>query len=79
MAGFSRPVHWYGTYLPLLYTNAPSCYTLADGLQQLLSTHGGEWALLMADSTIFILPIVVLFFFAQKTFVSGIATTGSKN
>jgi len=26
-----------------------------------------------------ILPIVVLFFFTQKTFVSGIATTGSKN
>lgn len=70
---------WNDFLGPLLYINDPSRYTLAYGLQQLLSTHGGEWASLMADSTIFILPIVVLFFFTQKTFVSGIATTGSKN
>ena len=70
---------WNDFLGPLLYINDPSRYTLAYGLQQLLSTHGGEWASLMADSTIFILPIVVLFFFTQKTFVNGIATTGSKN
>ncbi len=70
---------WNDFLGPLLYINDPKRYTLAYGLQQLLSTHGGEWASLMADSTIFILPVVGLFFFAQKTFVSGIATTGSKN
>lgn len=70
---------WNDFLGPLLYINDPKRYTLAYGLQQLLSTHGGEWASLMADSTIFILPIVVLFFFTQKTFVNGIATTGSKN
>jgi multiple sugar transport system permease protein len=70
---------WNDFLGPLLYINDPNRYTLAYGLQQLLSTHGGEWASLMADSTIFILPIVVLFFFTQKTFISGIATTGSKN
>jgi multiple sugar transport system permease protein len=70
---------WNDFLGPLLYINDPSRYTLAYGLQQLLSTHGGEWASLMADSTIFILPIVALFFFTQKTFVNGIATTGSKN
>lgn len=70
---------WNDFLGPLLYINDPSRYTLAYGLQQLLSTHGGEWASLMADSTIFIVPIVILFFFTQKTFVSGIATTGSKN
>lgn len=70
---------WNDFLGPLLYINDPKRYTLAYGLQQLLSTHGGEWASLMADSTIFILPIVVLFFFTQKTFIRGIATTGSKN
>lgn len=70
---------WNDFLGPLLYINDPSRYTLAYGLQQLLSTHGGEWASLMADSTIFILPIVVLFFFTQKTFVQGVATTGGKN
>lgn len=70
---------WNDFLGPLLYINDPKRYTLAYGLQQLLSTHGGEWASLMADSTIFIVPIVILFFFTQKTFVNGIATTGSKN
>ena len=70
---------WNDFLGPLLYINDPKRYTLAYGLQQLLSTHGSEWASLMADSTVFILPIVVLFFFTQKTFVNGIATTGSKN
>jgi multiple sugar transport system permease protein len=70
---------WNDFLGPLLYINDPRKYTLAYGLQQLLSTHGGEWASLMADSTVFILPIVALFFFAQRTFVQGIATTGGKN
>ncbi|MBC8140318.1 MAG: carbohydrate ABC transporter permease [Armatimonadetes bacterium] len=70
---------WNDFVGPLIYLNDPTRYTLAYGLQQLLSTHGGEWASLMADSTIFILPIIVLFFFTQKTFIGGIATTGSKN
>ena len=64
---------------PLLYLDGPKRCTLTYGLQQLLSSHGGEWASLMADSTVFILPIAVLLFFTQKTFVNGIATTGSKN
>jgi multiple sugar transport system permease protein len=32
----------------------------------------------MAASAVTILPVVVLFFFTQKTFIRGIATTGSK-
>ena len=70
---------WNDFIGPLIYINDPMRYTLAYGLQQLVSTHGGEWASLMADSTLFILPIIILFFFTQKSFVSGIATTGSKN
>ena len=33
---------------------------------------------LMAASTIFTIPIIILFFFAQKTFIQGISTTGGK-
>jgi multiple sugar transport system permease protein len=43
------------------------------------SFYGGKWPQLMAAATLFTLPIVLLFFFAQKTFVRGIATSGSKN
>jgi multiple sugar transport system permease protein len=33
----------------------------------------------MAASTLFIMPILILFFFAQRSFIEGIATTGGKN
>ncbi|MEO7717207.1 MAG: carbohydrate ABC transporter permease [Capsulimonas sp.] len=70
---------WNDFFGPLLYINNPARYTLAYGLQQLLGSHGSEWASLMADSTIFMLPVMILFFFTQKTFVQGVATTGGKN
>ncbi|MDX2055665.1 MAG: carbohydrate ABC transporter permease [Polyangiaceae bacterium] len=70
---------WNDFFGPLLYVNDPQKYTLAYGLQQFMSSYGGKWAQLMAASTLFILPILVLFFLAQKTFIQGIATTGSKD
>ena len=69
---------WNDFFGPLLYINDPSRYTLAYGLQQVMSSYGGEWAQLMAGAGIFTLPIVVLFFLAQRTFIQGIATTGGK-
>jgi multiple sugar transport system permease protein len=70
---------WNDFFGPLLYINDPSRYTLAYGLQQFLGNHGGEWSHLMAASTVFIAPIIVLFFFMQRTFIQGIATTGTRN
>lgn len=69
---------WNDFMGPLIYINDPSRYTLAYGLQQFYSSYGGKWAQLMAGATLFTLPIIVLFFFAQKTFIQGIATTGGK-
>lgn len=70
---------WNDFFGPLLYINDPSRYTLAYGLQQFMSSYGGQWAQLMAGACIFTVPIIILFFFAQKTFIQGIATTGSKS
>lgn len=69
---------WNDFMGPLIYINDPDKYTLAYGLQQFYSSYGGKWAQLMAAATLFTLPIIVLFFFAQKTFIQGIATTGGK-
>ena len=64
---------------PGLYPAAPEQYTLALGLRNFQSQHGGtDWNLLMAGSVLVILPVLVLFFLAQKTFIEGIATTGMK-
>ncbi len=69
---------WNDFLGPLLYLSDPSKYTLAYGLQQFLSNYYVNWMQLMAASLMFVLPIVILFFFAQKTFIQGIATTGGK-
>lgn len=70
---------WNDFFGPLLYINDPSKYTLAYGLQQFMSSYGGKWAQLMAGSCIFTIPIIILFFLAQRTFIQGVATTGGKN
>ncbi len=70
---------WNDFFGPLLYVNDPDKYTLAYGLQQFLTSYGGKWGQLMAGATLFTLPIIVLFFLAQKTFIQGISTTGGKS
>lgn len=69
---------WTDFMGPLMYLNDPNKYTLSLGLQQFVSQHGAEWSMLMAASTVMALPIIVLYFFAQKTFVEGITLTGIK-
>jgi multiple sugar transport system permease protein len=71
---------WNDFIGPLLYLTRRETFTLSLGLQVYQSQHGGiEWHRLMAASTIICLPIVVLFFIMQRTFIRGVATTGMKN
>jgi ABC-type glycerol-3-phosphate transport system permease component len=54
-------------------------FTLALALQSYQAQQGGiQWHYLMAASAATTLPIIVRFFLTQKTFIQGIATTGSK-
>jgi multiple sugar transport system permease protein len=70
---------WNDFLGPLIYLQRPEQFTLALGLQNLQSQHGGTpWHHLMAASVLVILPVLVLFFLTQKTFVQGISTTGMK-
>jgi multiple sugar transport system permease protein len=69
---------WNDFMGPLIYLNDDLKYTLSVGLQQFLSQHGSEWSLLMAASTVMTIPIIILFFLTQKTFIEGITFTGIK-
>jgi multiple sugar transport system permease protein len=70
---------WNDFLGPLIFLTKQEDYTLALGLQFFQSQHGGtEWHYLMAASTLVALPIIVLFFFTQKTFIEGISMTGIK-
>jgi multiple sugar transport system permease protein len=70
--------NWLDFLGPLVYLHDDSQYTLALGLSAFLGRHGAEWNLLMAASTVVTLPLLVVFFLAQKTFIQGITLTGMK-
>jgi len=70
--------NWNDFMGPLIYLTDNSKYTLAVGLQQFLGQHDAEWSKLMALSFLMTLPVLVLFFFTQRTFIKGIALTGLK-
>jgi multiple sugar transport system permease protein len=79
VALFSFLGGWNDFMGPLIYLTRKHTFTLALALQSYQSRHNGvEWNYLMAASVVVILPIVVLFFLTQKTFIRGIATTGLK-
>jgi multiple sugar transport system permease protein len=70
---------WNDFMGPLIYLTNQNDFTLALGLQFFQSQLGGtEWHYLMAASTLVALPIIVLFFFTQRTFIEGISMTGIK-
>ena len=70
---------WNDFLGPLLYLTDQKDFTLALGLQCYQSQSGGtEWHYLMAASTLVILPVIVLFLLAQRSFIEGISMTGLK-
>ena len=70
---------WNDFLGPLIYLTDQKDFTLALGLQFFQSQQGGtEWHYLMAASTLVAAPIIILFFFTQKTFIKGISMTGLK-
>lgn len=68
----------YNDFLePLIYIRNRNDWTLALGLRALNDVQQtGQWELLFAASTAVLLPVLLIFIFAQRFFVQGIATTG---
>jgi ABC-type glycerol-3-phosphate transport system permease component len=80
LAIFTFQGAWNDLLHPLVYMPAVPNTTLTVGLaffQQQL-TQGGKFTVLMAGGLISILPLVLVFFFAQKQFIEGIALSGVK-
>ncbi|HOM80994.1 MAG TPA: ABC transporter permease subunit [Armatimonadota bacterium] len=67
---------WNDFMGPLIYIGREELSPLALGLFQFRSEHGGEWGMMMAASTLMTLPVVVIFFLAQRYFIQGVTLTG---
>lgn len=70
---------WNDFMGPLVYVASPEMMTGSYALRLFQSANSGEWAMLLAAATLWTLPVVLLFFFAQRAFIEGIALTGMKN
>ncbi|MEM7032936.1 MAG: carbohydrate ABC transporter permease [Chloroflexota bacterium] len=75
---------WNDYLGPLIYLRSEELYPLALGIENLsrrandIGNFSNGIPYLMAVSTIVALPIIVTFFFAQRTFIEGISLTGVK-
>jgi multiple sugar transport system permease protein len=66
-------------FLPLLYLREnPSHWVLQIGLSEFRSLHQVQWNLTMAATLLVMMPVIILFFLAQKAFVEGVTLTGVK-
>jgi multiple sugar transport system permease protein len=66
-------------FLPLLYTsNNAHNWPVSVGLSQFRNLHQVQWNLTMAATVLVMLPVIVVFFLAQKAFVEGVTLTGVK-
>lgn len=67
---------WNNFMGPLIYVNSPEHMPLSYALQLFQGDQGGEPGLLMAFATMTMLPVLALFFFAQKYFIEGVTLSG---
>jgi len=71
---------WNDFFNVLIYVNSIKKYTVSLGLRMALDVQAAvNWNQVMAMSVVAIIPPVLIFFFSQKHFVEGIATTGIKS
>jgi multiple sugar transport system permease protein len=75
---FSVIYAWNDFYAPLIYLQSQEHWTLALGLQSFNAVYTNQGNLLMAASTLMVIPPILMFFFAQKLFIQGVVISGIK-
>lgn len=71
-------VTWNDLAWPLIVINNDHNYTLQLGLTTFQGQHRTEWAAVMAGNMITVLPVVVAFFAAQRTFIQSLTSSAVK-
>lgn len=69
---------WNNFFWPLIVISSKELHVVQIGLSYFSSAHGTEVSLLMVASLIVILPVIIVFALAQRTFIQGIALGGMK-
>ena len=69
---------WNDFMGPLLYLNSQEKKTVSLGLQMFIGQFSQQWNLLMAAAAVVMVPMIIVFFMAQKYFIEGITFSGLK-
>jgi len=70
---------WNDFYGPLVYLGEnPNAQTLSLALSNFRGMHHVQWNLTMAATLLFMLPVILIFFLAQRVFIEGVTLTGVK-
>lgn len=75
---FSFMAHWNNFLNPLIFINSRVKFTIPLFLQSFQSGYTTQWNLVMAAATMSILPIIVIYIFAQRYFIEGVVLSGIK-
>jgi len=78
IAIFQFQSSWNEFLQPLIYITDENKTPISVGLFMFRQAQGGQWAELMAASSMMTLPIILLFFFTQRYFIQGVTLTGLK-
>lgn len=78
VAIFTFQAAWNDFLAPLIFLHDESHYTLQLGLSLFRGAYNVHWAYLMAASLVVTLPVIALFFFAQRSFIEGVGFAGTK-
>ncbi len=69
---------WNNFFSPLIYLNSMKLFPVALGLRQFIQRAGNDLQFMMAQTVIFVIPVLIMFFIAQGKFIQGIVVTGVK-
>ena len=78
VAIFQVQATWNEFLGPLIYLSKESLFTVQVGLNYFVGQYSGGWNLLMAASTVVLIPVIAMFYFGQKLFIKGIVVGGVK-
>jgi multiple sugar transport system permease protein len=69
---------WNNFMGPLIYVNDQRYYNVALGLFTFQLQSGSSYSLLMAGTLLMIMPVLIIFFLAQRYFIQGVMMSGVK-
>jgi len=70
---------WNDFMTPLIYVNDQRLYPLALGLFSFMAGRENMFELIMAGSVLMTMPVIIIFFVAQRHFIQGVTMSGMKN